>query len=133
MVLSPQNLWLGNINFNDNYDIGIVSPSYKTFNIKKEFCKEFIANILLKERMLYEYKNASAQGASVVRRNLDMRLFYKISIKIPTKEEQNKIANIINTINTNIGLQKQKLNKLKLQQKTLMQLLLTGIVRVKMD
>lgn len=29
IVLSPQNLWMGNIKFNDKYEIGIVSPSYK--------------------------------------------------------------------------------------------------------
>ena len=30
IVLSPQNLWMGNINYNNRFDIGIVSPSYKT-------------------------------------------------------------------------------------------------------
>ena len=34
LVLSPQNLWMGNININDKYDIGIVSPSYKIFKNK---------------------------------------------------------------------------------------------------
>ena len=29
IVLSPQNLWMGNINYNDRFSIGIVSPSYK--------------------------------------------------------------------------------------------------------
>ena len=33
VVLSPQNLWMGNINYNDKFDIGIVSPSYKIFFI----------------------------------------------------------------------------------------------------
>ena len=33
LVLSPQNLWMGNININDKYDIGIVSPSNKIFDI----------------------------------------------------------------------------------------------------
>ena len=37
VVLSPQNLWMGNINLNSKYDIGMVSPSYKIFNIKSEF------------------------------------------------------------------------------------------------
>lgn len=32
LVLSPQNLWLGNININ-NIGKGLVSPSYKTFKI----------------------------------------------------------------------------------------------------
>ena len=33
VVLSPQNLWMGNINYNDRFDIGIVSPSYKVFSM----------------------------------------------------------------------------------------------------
>ena len=30
VVLSPQNLWMGNINYNKEFEIGLVSPSYKT-------------------------------------------------------------------------------------------------------
>jgi len=33
VVLSPQNLWMGNINYNDRFEIGIVSPSYKVFSM----------------------------------------------------------------------------------------------------
>lgn len=33
VVLSPQNLWMGNINYNDHFEVGIVSPSYKIFTI----------------------------------------------------------------------------------------------------
>lgn len=36
LVFSPQNLWMGNININDKYDIGIVSPSYKIYNVNKD-------------------------------------------------------------------------------------------------
>ena len=35
LVLSPQNLWMGNININNKYNIGIVSPSYKIFKINE--------------------------------------------------------------------------------------------------
>ena len=41
-----------------------------------------------------------------------------------------KSTNILNSLNLNLDLHQQKLNNLKLQQKSLMQLLLTGIVRV---
>lgn len=39
VVLSPQNLWMGNINYNDRFEIGIVSPSYKVFSIDEKFDK----------------------------------------------------------------------------------------------
>ncbi|MDU2828611.1 MAG: restriction endonuclease subunit S, partial [Clostridium perfringens] len=87
IVLSPQNLWLGNINYNNKYDMGIVSPSYKIFNINKNLNEKYISYIIKTDRMLYGYKQASEQGASVVRRNLNMDLFYDILINIPCVEE----------------------------------------------
>ena len=55
IVLSPQNLWLGNINFNDVYEIGIVSPSYKIFRIEKDFNPVVVAELMKTPRMLYNY------------------------------------------------------------------------------
>ena len=43
VVLSPQNLWMGNINYNDKFEIGIVSPSYKIFSISN--CSKLILQI----------------------------------------------------------------------------------------
>lgn len=48
VVLSPQNLWMGNINYNDRFEIGIVSPSYKVFSIDEKFDKGYIAFLLSK-------------------------------------------------------------------------------------
>ncbi len=92
LVLSPQNLWLGNININD-IGIGLVSPSYKTFkfvNVNTDFIKPQ----LRMPRMLEEYKNASTQGASVVRRNLELDSFYQIQMRVPNEDEQNKIGKL---------------------------------------
>ncbi|RBT57427.1 restriction endonuclease subunit S, partial [Enterococcus hirae] len=75
LVLSPQNLWLGNININ-NVGTGLVSPSYKTFKFIK-VDPGFIRPQLRTARMLEEYKNSSTQGASVVRRNLELGSFYQ--------------------------------------------------------
>ena len=47
IVLSPQNLWMGNINYNDKFDIGIVSPSYKIYSIADGYDKKYIAALLL--------------------------------------------------------------------------------------
>ena len=37
---------MGNINYNDKFDIGIVSPSYKIFSIADGYNKRFIAAML---------------------------------------------------------------------------------------
>lgn len=130
IVLSPQNLWLGNINYNDSYERGIVSPSYKIFKIKECFDKTFISTILKLPITLHKYVLASEQGASVVRRNLNMDLFYQIIVDLPDEETQHKIGHVINTFKTQILLHKLKLDGLKKQRKALQKYLLTGVVRV---
>lgn len=130
IILSPQNLWMGNINYNERFDIGMVSPSYKVFSINKGFNSKFISTIMLSPKMFDEYSNISEQGASIVRRNLSIDLFKKIEICVPDITSQNHIASVISCFEKGITVQKQYLLDLKLQQKSLMQLLLTGIVRV---
>ena len=130
IVISPQNLWLGNINYNDKFRIGIVSPSYKTFEVNKEYDKLFIATLMKTPRMLNQYILSSEQGASVVRRNLNMDLFYAIPICVPCLEEQRRISRIIKTIQSSYKLEKEKLDAIKQQRKALQQYLLNGIVRV---
>ena len=57
--------------------------------------------------------------------------YQELEIKLPSKEEQLKISEFLNTINDEINLLKNELEELKLQKKALMQKLLTGQVRVK--
>lgn len=90
VVLSPQNLWMGNINYNGKFDVGIVSPSYKIFSIAEGFDKEYIAATLKTHRALYNYMLVSEQGASVVRRNLNMEEFEQLVFKIPSFDQQQK-------------------------------------------
>lgn len=111
LVLSPQNLWLGNININ-KLGIGLVSPSYKTFQIK-EVDANFLKPQFRTKRMLHKYKNASTQGASVVRRNLDMNLFYQIKIKEPGINEKNQIGYFFNQFDNQLNLQSKKLYTLQ--------------------
>lgn len=58
IVLSPQNLWLGNINYNSEYELGIVSPSYKIYDIER-VDKRFLAVLIHHPYMLFEYGQAS--------------------------------------------------------------------------
>ena len=95
VVLSPQNLWMGNINYNDNFDIGIVSPSYKIFFISDNYDKRYVAAMLKTYRALYDYKLISEQGASVVRRNLNLEAFEQLIFKIPPIDKQQEIGNTI--------------------------------------
>ena len=102
VVLSPQNLWMGNINYNDRFDVGIVSPSYKIFTIADGYNKTFIASMLKTHRALYNYILVSEQGASVVRRNLNMEAFEQLVFKMPSLDLQRKIGNAILTLKSQL-------------------------------
>ena len=77
------------------------------------------------------YNINSEQGASVVRRNLDLKGLLNSKVKMPCYTEQKAIGNILSTADKEIELLEGELEQLKLQKKGLMQLLLTGIIRVK--
>jgi type I restriction enzyme, S subunit len=119
----------GNFVFNqlEEYEVGIVSPAYAVFkatNINPLFLKSILNSYDFKKNIL---KNV--QGGT--------RLSYKYSdlkntvVKVPPKEEQEAIAEVIFNMENNLNLLEQELEALKQQKKGLMQLLLTGKVRVK--
>ena len=72
--------------------------------------------------------NKLAQGAT--RFNLSKNNLLKSKILLPPIEEQTAIANILSTADKEIELLEQDLEQEKKKKKALMQLLLTGIVRV---
>src|SRR5699024_6933953 len=119
LVLSPQNLWLGNININ-TLVTGIVSPSYKTLKINN-LNLYFLLPQLKTKRMLEKYKQVSVQGASVVRRNLDFTEFMNIDLIVPENKEQKKIGNFFKQVDSLITLHQRKLEKLKQLKKFLLQ------------
>lgn len=112
LVLSPQNLWLGNINLNQRFDIGIVSPSYRIYNLNQRFNINFAKTVLKSPRYIYAYAQASEQGASVVRRNLNLDLFYSIKVSLPCIEEQNKISAFLDGFENLIEKQYSKVDLL---------------------
>lgn len=121
LVLSPQNLWLGNININQRFDIGIVSPSYRIYNLSHQFDVNFAKDLLKSPRYIYEYAQASEQGASVVRRNLNLELFYSIKVSLPSIEEQRKIGAFLNKLDKLMRKQYNKIEVLKQRKQGLLQ------------
>lgn len=99
LVFSTMNLWMGSLDVLTNYDIGIVSPAYKIFEFNEKLMLPEYGNYFMKSYyMLEQYKNCSEQGASVVRRNLDLKALLKINIIIPPTKEQEKIVKILKNI-----------------------------------
>ena len=101
LVFSTMNLWMGSLDVLTNYDIGIVSPAYKVFEFNEKLMLPEYGNYFMKSYyMIEQYKNCSEQGASVVRRNLDLKALLKIEINIPPIEEQEKIVKILRNIDS---------------------------------
>ena len=121
IVLSPQNLWMGNINYNDRFDIGIVSPSYKVFSIKEGFNPIFIAALLQTKKALNEYMLASEQGASIVRRNLNIESFMAIKFRIPDACQQDSLSMAITAINAKLNNERCYLEQLTMQKSCLLE------------
>lgn len=121
LVFSPQNLWLGNINIYNGDITGIVSPSYKVYKILDKILVNYLKNIIKTPRMLYEYVISSEQGASVVRRNLNIDLFNTIKIFLPSLPEQQKIVDFLTSFDKLIDSKQEQIAKVEEWKKGLMQ------------
>lgn len=73
---------------------------------------------------LLALQNGSAQGG------LTLKYLENFDVYLPEIKQQNIIADILLTVDQEISLQKEKLDKIKTQRKILQQYLLTGIVRM---
>ncbi len=120
VVLSPQNLWMGNINYNEFFENGIVSPSYRVFSIRNEFDKRYVAFLLKTRKALWAYSLVSEQGASIVRRNLNLESFMEISFPIPSYNKQKEIGDIISAVNRKLRLEQKLLYSLSRQKRYLL-------------
>jgi len=92
-----------------------------------------VHHIFLCLRMVYDQKRIMAvrEGSGIPHVPKDFLNWYRI--KIPSIQAQQKIASVISTADKEIEVLKQQLEKLKEQKKGLMQVLLTGKARVKLN
>ena len=89
----------------------------------------FLAQYLNSEIGMSAVQAVTTQGG---RQNLNTNDFVKVEIRYPSLAEQNKICTVLSSIDNLITLHQRKLEEMKKQKKALMQLLLTGIVRVRL-
>lgn len=76
------------------------------------------------------YKGLENLTTGTGSKRLNPKEFLKLSIKIPDYNEQHEIVKVLQAMDDVLDILEQELEALKLQKKGLMQLLLTGIVRV---
>ena len=114
------------------YEVGIVSPLYICFRIKEgsvsgEYLEQYFeAGLMNHELQAFAQEGARNHGLL----NIAVDDFFNSKILLPLPEEQTSIAEILSTADREIDLLRQDIEQEKQKKKALMQLLLTGIVRV---
>lgn len=131
LAFSTMNLWMGSLDVLTICDVGIISPAYKVFEFNKNLITvDFAINYMKSAEMIWLYKTNSEQGASIVRRNLNLHALLSSRVSLPDIPEQVAIAQVLATADRELDLLCQDIELEKQKKKALMQLLLTGIVRV---
>ncbi|MCL2177178.1 MAG: restriction endonuclease subunit S [Firmicutes bacterium] len=128
IAFNPSRINIGSIALYLGEEVGIVSPMYSIFSCK-ETLDPYVLLLILKTRKAKHKIHSSLAGS--VRDTLSINALENIELTIPKKEVQKKIKEFFVSLDDLIELNNKKLEALKLQKQSLMQLLLTGIVRVK--
>ena len=121
-------MWQG-VSAYSNYD-GIVSPAYTILKPSNDINAKYFAYLFKMPDVVFLFYRFS-QGLVDDTRNLKYANFKKISVTYPAdKEEQHAIVAVLEKADLEIDLLRQSIEQEKQKKKALMQLLLTGIVRV---
>lgn len=115
------------------YEVGIVSPLYICFRIKEgsvsgEYLEQYFEAGLM-NHVIQAFAQEGARNHGLL--NIAVDDFFNSKILLPSPEEQTAIAEVLSTADREIELLQQDIEQEKQKKKALMQLLLTGIVRVK--
>lgn len=110
---------------------GIVSPAYTVITPFSGIDSKFFAYMFKREDMIHTFQVRS-QGITSDNWNLKFPALSEIEVMLPTDiSEQKSISTYLTTLDDLITLHQRKCDEEKQKKKALMQLLLTGIVRVR--
>ncbi|MGC5427867.1 restriction endonuclease subunit S [Aeromonas veronii bv. sobria] len=123
-------MWQGRSSLSDKE--GIVSPAYTIVTPTGKVCPSYAAYLFKFPALVHIFYRHS-QGLVSDTWNLKFNHFKKISWQVPSIDEQQKIAAVFSTADKEITALQQKLAALKQEKKALMQQLLTGKRRVKVE
>jgi type I restriction enzyme S subunit len=123
--------WEGAIAIAGKQDKGaLVSHRFPTFIVNIDNATiNYLRYVIIQPRFKYLLGLISPGGAGR-NRVLSKTDFLNLELKVPGVEEQTAIANVLQSADKEIQLLKQKLELLKEQKKGLMQILLTGQLRI---
>lgn len=113
LVLSAQNLHLGNANVNLRFEHGLVSPAYKIYDLI-DINPQFMHQWIKREETKKFFLDATTAGASLCRKNIVWEDLYKQTLRIPSSlQEQEQLGKYFTTLDKQISLEEQKIESLK--------------------
>ncbi|MFP4042516.1 MAG: restriction endonuclease subunit S [Bacteroidales bacterium] len=121
----------GSIGYQNMYDNALISPMYTVFETDKSKVNDTYLYKLLKTDLYIHIYQTRTKGTVSRRGSLRWNDFSNIRIPLPSKPEQDKIAEFFTKVEDDINKHMSFLGKLKQQKKGLMQQLLTSRIRVK--
>jgi type I restriction enzyme S subunit len=131
-VYDPMSAYYGAIGRYDLADTGIVSPAYRVIRIKTDINSDFLRFLLKSTPILNELRARSSQSnKSGKRRTLQRQAFRSITVHIPSRAEQNRIADVLTTVEREIAILERQRNLVEQQKRAVMHKLLTREVRLK--
>lgn len=107
LILSAQNLHLGNCNVNLRFEHGIISPAYKVYELVD--CNPLFIQAWVKQDSTKDFfLKASTEGASVCRKNIVWEELYEQTVSVPEIKEQEKIGYYFRSLDHLITLHQRK-------------------------
>ena len=128
LILSAQNLHLGNANVNLRFASGIISPAYKVYTINGD--DPYFINAWVKsEHAKNFFMSATTEGASLCRKNIEWEFLYDKKICVPSLSEQEKIGLFLTTLDKLIAKLEAKLDKLRKLKQALLEKMFVNVNR----
>jgi type I restriction enzyme S subunit len=121
-VYNPARINVGSIALNDFYEYAIVSPMYSVFKTKEDLLPKYLSNWIKLASFKYMVINNTAGS---VRESLNFSRLITFNFPLPPFPEQQKIAEILETIDNAIEKTDKIIEKYKRIKQGLMQDLLT--------
>lgn len=120
LILSAQNLHLGNCNVNLRFEHGIISPAYKVYELVG--CNPLFMQAWVKKDSTKDFfLKSSTEGASVCRKNIVWEELYKQELPVPSIEEQTKVGEYFYSLDHLITLHQRQCDELKKMKKYMLQ------------
>jgi len=117
----------------NNYPEGVLSTLYICFALSsEEHCSDFLMHYFEAGHLNQQLRGIVQVGARAHGLlNVTVDDFFSLKLLVPSGKEQERIAPVLNALDSEIRLWQNKLSAIQEQKRGLMQKLLTGQIRVK--